>query len=310
MHAIITLVERDFLYGAAVLYNSLVANGFDGVFIIGHRGDEDLPQELLGRMQSLPDSVPPIEWVKLETPWHLTNFKAKFIVQTFEENPNFESITYFDPDIVVTCPWSWIHSWSSHGPAVCGDVNWMMPANHPTRHEWTDLLREMNLTIAHRLEVYFNGGFLGLSRRDADFANLWQRLIEVFGQQDNPLDGSGEIANLGRGGRWKTIQTPDQDTLNITAMTWPGAITTLGPDAMGFSGGWQFIPHALGSMKPWRRSFFKEALQAKFPRAVDRAFWNQGEDPIKVFGLPKQKSRQRSIRWASLLGRFYRRGGA
>ena len=308
MHAIITLVERDFLYGAAVLYNSLVANGFDGVFIIGHRGEKDLPQELLGRMRSLPDSVPPIQWVKLDTPWHFTNYKAKFISETFERNPDLESVTYFDPDIVVTCPWVWIHSWSAHGPAVCGDVNWMMPADHPTRHEWTHLLREIDRTVAHQLDVYFNGGLLGLTRRDAGFADLWHRLIETFGQRDNTLDGKGDIANLGRGGRWKSIQTPDQDTLNMAAMAWPGEITTLGPDAMGFAGGWQLMPHALGSGKPWRRSFFREALQANFPRVVDKVFWDQAEYPIEVFGLAKQKSRQRSIRWASLIGRFYRRG--
>jgi len=43
MHIVVTLVERDFIYGACALLNSLTNNGFDGKFVIGYRDHEGMP---------------------------------------------------------------------------------------------------------------------------------------------------------------------------------------------------------------------------------------------------------------------------
>jgi hypothetical protein len=308
MRTVITLVERDFLYGAAVLYNSLVANGFEGRFAIGYRSDEDLPVDLLAKMRTLPQNLPSIEWIQLDTPWHFTNYKAQFIKDVFDRFPEAESVVYMDPDIVVTCPWAWMASWSTHGPTLCGDVNWMMPPAHPTRHEWNALLAEVGLTEMHSLHIYFNGGFLGLQRKDIAFAELWHRLTETFGQRDNPLDGQGDIAAWRKGGRWKTIHSPNQDTLNMAAMAWAGPLTTLGPDAMGFCGGWRLLPHALGANKPWRRAYMREAFGGNMPRAVDKAFWENASNPIHVYSAREVARARRSMKIAAALGRLYRRG--
>ncbi len=308
MHIAITLVERDFLCGAAALYNSLVAQGFTGRYIIGYRGDSDVPSDLLQRMRSLPADLPSIEWVELDTPWHFTNYKARFIADIFTAFPEAKSVTYLDPDIVVTCLWAWIQSWSDHGPALCGDVNWWMPPDHPTRHEWERLLKSKGFEVHQQLHAYFNGGFVSIRRSHLEFVERWHSLIESCSKGSEIIGAKGEIHQLSRGGRSRPIQTLDQDSLNLTAMTWEGKLTTLGPDAMGFfDGGWIFLPHALGPGKPWQKSYLLSALKGERLRRVDHAYWFHASDPIKLKPRSRLRLKRLEMKAAAFVGRFYSR---
>ncbi|NBB79003.1 MAG: hypothetical protein GVY36_06085 [Verrucomicrobia bacterium] len=310
MHAVITLVEGHFLNGAAALYNSLVGNQFNGVFIIGNRGRDTLPKTTLDLMESLPANLPPIQFIQVETNWHFTNFKPAFIRQVFDSHPEFDAITYLDPDIVVCGPWPWLGGWCQHGPAVAGDVNWRIGPNHPTRHEWTALLRAVNLDARQCPETYLNGGMVSVRREDLAFIELWQRIIEEVGANDNPLDGVGDISAWRQGGRWNPMHTPDQDALNLAAMAWEGSLSVLGPDAMGFApGGPPLLAHAVGPNKPWERRHLSEALRGKPPRFVDKAYTDHAVSPIPVHGKASHRRRLRALKAAALIGRFYRRSG-
>ncbi|TVP75360.1 MAG: hypothetical protein EA353_14100 [Puniceicoccaceae bacterium] len=308
MHAVVTLVEGNFLSGAAALYNSLVANQFGGIFVVGHRGRDTLPKPILDSMESLPAHLPRIEFVQAETPWHFTNYKAAFIRRIFDDHPELDAISYLDPDIVVCGPWAWLASWCRHGPAVAGDVNWRIGPNHPTRYEWKALLRTVNLEPHHCPETYINGGMVSVLREDLPFIALWQRLIEELGEGDNPLDGVGDITAWRQGGRWNPMHTPDQDALNLAAMAWEGSLSVLGPDVMGFAqGGPPLLAHAVGPNKPWERRHLSEALRGQPPRFVDKAYEEHAISPISLHSTASHRRRTLVLKAAALIGRFYRR---
>jgi len=134
---------------------------------------------------------------------------------------------------------------------------------------------------------------------------LWQDLIEHWGGSDNPLDGRGDIGQWRQGGRWLPFMTPDQDTLNITVMVWPGSITTLGPDVMGFASLGE-IPHAIGTNKPWRRNYISKALRAKPPRYADNVFWSYADKPAEAFARQHITAKRLRLRIASMINRVYR----
>ncbi len=298
MHIVVTLVERDFLYGACVLYNGLLSNGFHGKYVIGYRNPDSLPLRPLRALQSQSERV---EFIELDTPLHFTNYKPAFMQHVLECYPAATKISYIDPDIVVNCPFSWIGSWCDGGPAVCADVNWFMPSQHPTRRQWLEIT---GMEACHQLEFYFNGGFLSVLREDVGFLELWQHLIERCGNADNPLDAQGDIKAWRKEGRWLPFMTPDQDALNLALMLWQGPVTTLGPDVMGFAAFGE-LPHAIGSSKPWRRRYLIEALHAKPPRYVDKVYWHYIDKPLSAASLPLIQMKRLGIRLASLLGRFY-----
>jgi hypothetical protein len=300
MHFVVTLVERDYLLGACVLFNSLIRNGFDGRFIIGFRDFSSLPSLPKKKLVAQSETVYLME---LDTHLHFSNYKPSFMLEVLERYPECTKISYFDPDIVVHCPFSWIDSWSLVGPVVCADVNWSMPSHHPTRREW---LERTGMSAHHQLELYFNSGFLSLQREFNGFLLLWQHMIERWGGSDNPLDGHGDIGQWRKGGRWLPFMSPNQDTLNIALMVWQGPITTLGPDVMGFTAFGE-IPHAVGSNKPWQRNFLVEAIKGNPPRFVDRVFWSYADEPLALLSTPRYRLKALTIQLAALLTRFYSR---
>ena len=307
MHAVATLLEKDFLFGAAVLYNSLVKNGFDGIFIVGYKDRATLPQAPLQEMQRTRDGLPAVEFLEVSTDWHLTNFKARFLLGLFGDRPELHKITYLDPDIVfAACPWEWVDSWSDHGPALCGDVNWWLPSGHPTRHEWNVWIEKAGLKPRSTDGIYFNGGLLGIKREDVRFLELWNHFIQCAPEK-NSLSVQGDIGQWRRGMRANPFFAIDQDALNMAAMSWVGRLSTLGPDAMGFTSGQVFFPHAVGANKPWRRRFLLEAVLGKPPRLVDKLFWQNASHPIAIcppFTIAVQRAK---LALAAFVGRFYRR---
>jgi hypothetical protein len=306
MHAVATLLEKDFLFGAAVLYNSLVKNGFDGVFVVGCKSPSTLPKAVIQEMQVRRDGLPVVEFLEVSTEWHLTNFKAHFLLSLFQSRPDFDKITYLDPDIVfATCPWAWVDSWPDHGPALCGDVNWRLPSEHPTRHEWNVWIQKTGHRSRSTDGIYFNGGLLGIKRDDVRFLELWNQFIQCASGKKN-LSVQGDIDQWRRGMRSNPFLTPDQDALNMAAMSWEGRLSTLGPDAMGFTSGQVFFPHAVGANKPWRRQFLLEAVLGKPPRLVDKLFWQNAGHPIAICSRATIAVQRANLTLAAFVGRFYR----
>lgn len=295
-----------------MLFNSLVAHGFEGVFVAGCRSLEDVPLRERAAVEEFRDKVfLPVsarwEWITVETPWHFTNYKPQFMQQVLEAYPDCSSIVYLDPDIVVCAPWHWIEASTKYGPVMAADVNFWLPHMHPTRHQWTCMIEQAGHRCSHSFDLYFNGGLLGIQRHDRAFLDLWIQINNEFGASTNPLDAKGDIGDWMRGGRWDAMTGNDQDSLNMAAMAWPNPLSTFGPDLMGFSGGWIGLPHAIGSAKPWRRRYLREAIAGNPPRQADREFWAHAALPISVYTQFQIIRQQLAIKIASFLGRFYRR---
>ncbi|MCP9929772.1 hypothetical protein KBY82_03130 [Cyanobium sp. AMD-g] len=312
MKIVVTLAEGNYFQGACVLFNSLVANGFNGTFVAGCRSLDSVPTIERSVIDAFRSTTAPIcsarwEWFCVDTAWHFTNYKPRFMQQVLEAYPDCTSIVYLDPDIVVCAPWHWIEAATEYGPVVAGDVNWSLPAGHPVRQEWKVMIEQVGKSCQHSLDIYFNGGLLGIQRRDRAFLVLWLQFIQEFGASANPLDAEGEIEAWRRGGRWNAMHAPDQDALNIAAMAWPHHLSTFGPDLMGFSAGWLGLPHALGSSKPWKRHYLREAFDGRPPRQVDKAYWVQATGPIQVYPSLKIKTKLVALSVASLIARFYKR---
>ena len=300
MHCVVTLAERNYFYGACVLYNSLIRNGFSGQFVIGYRDRHLLPQQPLAAMQRESGKI---HLVELSTTTHFTNYKPAFMRQVLASYPELTAITYIDPDVVVDAPCSWILSWCEGGPAVCADVNWWMPRQHPTRRQW---LETTGLKMSHSLDFYFNGGFLSILRSDCGFLDLWQKLIQENEDSNCPLDVQGEIGTWRKDGRSNPFMAIDQDALNIALMHWQGSITALGPDAMGFDG-IPILAHALGDGKPWARSYMRGSFLGIPPRMVDKLYWKYADHPLQSHSNRAIHIKSLSLKLASLVGRFYRR---
>lgn len=307
MHAVVTLVERDFLFGAAVLYNSLVRHGFDQQFIIGHRKTTGMPRAILDAMTSGAGLACPVEFVEIETDHHFANFKPKFMSRVLESRPEIERITYIDPDIVVGCPWSWMQTWCQNGPVAFGDINWRMPENHPLRYQWRDILTSGGLSQKQALSVYYNSGFSSVERKDSDFLALWSAILDQAKSLRARLVAEGDIGSWKDGGRDNPLQIPDQDTFNMALTAWERELVTFGPDAMGFASGHTILPHAVGAGKPWRKNYLIEALRGRPPRFVDKRFWDNALGVIPIASNASVQSTRAAIYLASAVGRFYRR---
>lgn len=306
-HVVATLVERDFLIGSVVLFNSLWANGFRGRFIVGFRGLEGMPQQLRETVTNSRVEGCSIKLLKLSTPIHFTNYKSTFLSDLLEGDGSIEKVTYLDPDVVSTCPWSWMDSWCENGPTMCADVNWWMPGNHPTRWTWKRFIGEAGFGSAKSIDLYLNGGFVSVHRRDASFLRRWQVFTDIALRSQASIPTSGEIGAWRFGGREKPFHTPDQDALNMAAMSWEEGISLFGPDAMGFAPGIRLVPHALGAGKPWRRSYLSDALRGRSPRYVDRVFWSNALKPLPIAASRRVLVKRLSLSLASGLGRVYRR---
>jgi hypothetical protein len=302
-----TIAEKDYLFGAGALYNSLVASGFSGEFVVFCRQTGDMCQRVLRELQAA--RQPRVNFRIVDTARHLAMKKAAFMSDCFSEWPEAECVTYFDPDILVNeARWSWIREWCEHGVALAADVNWDVASQHPLRQAWGRLLEGAGCVVRNQFQIYFNAGFVSVARKDAMFCGLWDEFIDRFGANDKPLELHGEIKDWPRKGRWETIELPDQDTLNMATMVWDGGFTVLGPDSMGFMSGSAYLPHALGFNKPWKRNYVSEAIDGRPPRLVDKIFWDHAAGPITIFPPQRIALKKLQIAVAAAVGRLYRRG--
>ena len=301
MHYVVTLAEKDYLIGAVALFNSLVRNGFEGIFVIGYRDLDKLPKLTLESINNHNSDA--IRLFELNTPIHFTNFKPQFMKLIASSHSDLTVITYLDPDIILTSPFSWIKDWSSYGPLVCADVNYWFPSHHPLRRIW---LNRLDLVSSRNLDYYVNGGFLSIRRVDLGFLDLWQSIINssVASTRNNKLYAQGEIENTRGSGRWDPFLALDQDALNIALMCFDSPVSILGPDIMGFTA-LGYIPHAIGSCKPWERFYFLYALKKGVkPRAVDKAFWSYVNYPLMNYKKYYLLLRKLDLFFALLLSRF------
>jgi hypothetical protein len=299
---ICTLFEGSYCYGAGALINSLIASGFKGKFFAGYRGQQ--PEWDLNQIAQHGVTV---QMVPLSTDYHLTNYKPNFMQDILNEDLDLTHLCYVDPDIVVSCQWNRILEWLTCGVALCEDVNSPVSSNHPRRVGWRRHFAHTSEEMKCRTEVYVNGGFVGVARADMPFLEKWQSLSE---EMATVIGGLG-VAKLTNGkaflskGFADCFSCSDQDALNAAIEFDTARTSILGQDAMAFTFGDIFLPHAVGAGKPWQRRHLLEALRGVSPRLVDRLFLQNFSGPIPVFGATKILRMKLALTLAALITRVW-----
>lgn len=304
--AVCTLFEGHFHLGLAAFVNSLHAQGYRGSVWAGYRGR--LPPWACDAVES--DDVYRFEaaagltihFVPVETERHLTNFKPDFLIGARQRFfPDAEKVFYFDPDLVLTCAWPFFENWASCGVALCEDVNSPMPSTHPLRAMWSRFYAPSGFIVARDLDVYVNGGCVGVARADWEFVEIWKQLLDVMEAR------TGTLSELGVGDRREIFHKPDQDALNIAAMFCARPVSVVGKDGMDFMPGGFLISHALGTPKPWCKNFLRETIRGFPPTAADRQFFNYTREPLRVFSPVTDWWKGLNLSVACGVARFYSR---
>ncbi|WP_071837717.1 hypothetical protein [Hymenobacter norwichensis] len=313
-HVICTLFEGHYHYGVAALANSLYANGYRGSIYAGYRGE--IPrwatEVVSGHQSSWPGSTTfkvaeelLIHFLPIDTDYHLTNYKPYFMFHLMNSYiTQAKGIAYFDPDIVIKCNWSFFELWINSGVALVHEVaNDPMPATHPIRLAWLEVLDKMNRKSLNKLDHYFNAGFCGVKRNDIEFLETWYKVIDTAIKY---FEFNPSVFNK-KSDRLYLFEANDQDAMNIAAMCTTTKISEVGPDGMDFTNGGWIMSHATGSTKPWKSNFIVNALKGITPSIASRNYWKHVNSPIAVFTPMHTQAKLLSIKISSFIGRFYSR---
>jgi hypothetical protein len=308
--AICTLFEGNYHYGVGALADSLYEQGFRGTIYAGYRGQ--LPpwskgvKAVDGLAEFSPAEGMALRFIPLTTKIHLTNFKPDFMLSLWQDHcPGAGSLFYFDPDITVTCRWSFFEQWVEAGVALCADVNPSMPSNHPIRHAWKQFYLPHGIAFRRDLDLYFNGGFCGLRREQIEFLHCWRHLQELMKPE------IGGLQNVNVRDRTFLFHKTDQDALNVAAMASEAPISSMGQDGMDFQhgGGGFVMSHALGGQKPWNKNFLRSLLlRGNSPSRADRLYFRSVTTPIRLYPSLTLSRKRLFLLTASFLGRFMSRG--
>ena len=306
--AVCALFEGHYHYGLGALANSLYQKGFRGTIWAGYRGELPGWAKPLRQCKSCHEFEVAegcvICFVPVTTQIHFTNYKPKFMLELWEKYcPSAEALFYFDPDIIIKCRWSFFEEWVGHGIAICQEiVNSTMPSNHPVRMAWQKFASEKGYECQRQLNQYFNGGFLGISKKYCGALEIWKYLIESLEVID--IDITNFFAD---GDRSDLILSPDQDTLNMMAMITEHPLSTIGPEGMDFVPGGFTMAHAAGGTKPWRKKMTLEALKGIPPTSADKHFWQNTQSPIQLYPTQTLFRKRLDLRCGAAIGRVLRR---
>lgn len=278
-----TIMEGHYHFGVATLINSLLHAGFSGRIWIGYRGQ--LPT-WISQLKKLSDTSyrileVDIHFSELSTKRMLANAKPCFMLDILKSySTDSKGLVYFDPDIVLECRWNRVLEWIEEGIAVCQDNCFpVIPRNHLLRRNWSRDLQEITKSqTGGFLEAFFNSGFIGISRKDIAFLELWARSLE-FVESKNV-----DLSKFKQGERWDPYSVPDQDTFNLSAMAFPERIVLLGTEGMGFTPGLRSMSHAVDAPKPWKRNYFFHLLRhGQKISSAHRRYWRYCNSPIKTY---------------------------
>src|SRR5690554_6177053 len=161
MNAIVcTLFENHYHNGVAILANSLYRQGYRGDIFAGYRGS-------LSGWAAEAEGNPTLSWqgaqtiavtedfrlhfLPLDTDYHLTNYKPDFMLELWKGPAKHVSqMFYFDPDIIVTAPWSFFNEWVQYGIALCEDVNSPLAEFHPRRMAWRQYFGKNGISLSFK----------------------------------------------------------------------------------------------------------------------------------------------------------------
>lgn len=266
-----TLCEPSYAVGAAALFNSLIAAGFRGTFIVGVKG------EPAGWLKQPPEMLPPGARIRIEaapSDRHLTHGKARFAQRIFDElEPACRGVAYFDPDVVVKAPWPEIAGRIAAACSVCADEN--APPWDGQIEAWSRFAEECT-GLATKMEgACCNGGFVGVMRTHRAVVDLWEKLLLACIRK-----GFDPASFVWNGPRALPFFFVDQDMLNL-AIRLAGVPAWIGgPETMDFAPGGNFLSHAISTPKPWARWYLPRVLAGRKVRRCDLAFWRHAAAPV------------------------------
>lgn len=319
--AICTLFEGHYHYGVATLTNSLYNQGFRGDVYVGYRGQ--LPHWVLkGKKDSIGKwkeaiTLSPVQGLKLiflalDTTYSLTNYKPDFMMKLWEgPAKNAEALFYFDPDIVINESWACFEEWVNSGVALCEDVNSPIQELHPRRVGWRTYFKNYNFELHFKNQIYVNGGFIGLLKKDISFLTVWIQLQEsmskaIGGLENSIFSNQTYHSSILKMNGFQIFDKSDQDALNATIEAYGGTVSYMGKEGMGFTGGKAIMFHALGSPKPWKTNHLLRSMNGRVPRLFDESYWQNSTYPILAHFKSKKNTKIVSIKISKFLGRFYK----
>jgi hypothetical protein len=319
---ICTLFEGNYHYGVAALVNSLYLQGYRGVVYAGYKGG--LPswsstssktaslQWPEGSVLEVADGIQ-IYFLPLDTTYHLTNYKPDFMLLLWNSlAKEADNIFYFDPDIVLTAPWTYFEEWIRCGIAVCEDIKSPLEKYHPRRMGWRKYYEVYGINLKFKNNIYVNGGFIGIKKSDIAFIETWQLLQQRMAKHIGGLNRSSITSHTKLPQEISVDFSPfgltDQDALNATIEACEFNISYMRQEAMGLNSGTPVLmPHALGSPKPWKYNPILMFITGRPPRFVDKQYWTFVEYPIRLYSREKVLKMNFIMKSLSFLSRFYRR---
>jgi hypothetical protein len=289
-----TLCEPGYAAGAAALFNSLIAAGFAGTFIVGLKG------EPAGWLQSPPENLPAGGRIRIvATPGdrHLTHGKARFAQRVFDElDPGCAGVAYFDPDVVVKTTWAEIGARIRAGCSVCADEN--APPWEGKTDAWSAFARQCTGLSARMEGACCNGGFVGVMREHRAVVDLWESLLRACFEQ-----GFDPGAFVWNGPRTLPFFFVDQDMLNLAIRVAGVPFWIGGPETMDFAPGGKWLSHAISTPKPWARWYLPRVLTGRSVRRCDIAFWKHAAGPIPAVPATQRALHRLDLAVASAISR-------
>jgi hypothetical protein len=303
---ICSLCEGDYHIGVAALINSLVRNGFTGLFWIGHRGD--LPpwiSQLARREDGLfqvGNALLGFETVTARR--HFGQYKPEFLSSVIDRGIARKHIWYIEPDITIRCEWNFYERWVRYGVCLCQDLAMStMSSRHPFRCEWADMARTAGWgEPVQQQERYYNSGFVGLDVVHVAFLQKWIAAVHLA-NSDGVAPGDFQKRR-----RPQLFSTVDQDAMNIATMYSAVPLSTMGPEAMGFESNGFTMFHAVSKPKAWKKKFISSALRGIPPSYPEKHFLECASGPIQPFSRSRLARLRLSTGIGILMTRFYRKG--
>lgn len=307
MKILTTLAEGSYFYGVAALLNSVQYYGsYVDKIVIGYR--EALPAWLPTLTPTAKGqcfrtgSGLEVELIEVTGDLHMVHEKPRWFKHLMDElEPEATEFYFFDSDITINARMDFFGEWIEEGVAVCGDINWVFSDRHPIRKKWRKAAEDSGYVVRANYQHYYNSGFLGWSREQAQFIDDWNTAFEILAPH------SGSMKQFRVQDRTNMVLSTNQDSLNLAMMITGTAVATIGPEAMGFDHGMRLMHHPLGP-KPWQRNFILDAIKGNPPRESDVVYWRfvNGRELRPVSPLT-QKRKLAVCKTLRLLARFYKR---
>jgi hypothetical protein len=247
-----------------------------------------------------------VRFVELKTDMHPSLYRPTFMEQIWDRyDQDWDALFFFDPDIVNKSSWSFYEHWVQQGIALCGDLLYHFPANHPVRLAWRSFAEDNGFPCQRLLNYHYNGGFIGIPRQSKSMLIIWRKLITIAIELGfiNPHS----ISDLEKINRYPYCPH-DQTALNLTLMLIDDPLSTVGQEGMDFMPGGKIMSHATSpQVKPWRKKLISSALQGMPPSPTDKLYWQHTQTPIALYLSSTLFWQRIKLKTAAAIGRVIRR---